>query len=81
MAQSKEQSIVLKSFGANVRRLRVQAELTQSRLAELAEVELRTEQKWERGEINPSLTTLTRVQRVLGCAWEDLLGRPAAKRR
>jgi DNA-binding XRE family transcriptional regulator len=61
MAQSKEQSIVLKSFGANVRRLRVQAELTQSRLAELAEVELRTEQKWERGEINPPLTTLTRA--------------------
>ena len=81
MAQSKEQSIVLKSFGANLRRLRVQAGLTQARLAELADVELRTEQKWERGEINPPLTTLTRVQRVLGCSWENILGTPASKRR
>jgi transcriptional regulator with XRE-family HTH domain len=81
MAQSKEQSIVLKAFGANVRRLRVQAGLTQSRLAELAEVELRTEQKWERGEINPPLTTVNRVQKVFGCTWEALLGKPASTRR
>jgi transcriptional regulator with XRE-family HTH domain len=76
MAQSTDRSNVLKSFGANLRRLRVQAGLTQARLAELADVELRTEQKWERGEINPPLTTLARIQAVLGCKWEVLLGQP-----
>lgn len=81
MAQSKEQSNVLQSFGANIRRLRVQAGLTQARLAELADVELRTEQKWERGEINPPLTTVARLQGVLGCSWESMLGEPASKRR
>ena len=81
MAQSKEQSNVLKSFGANVRRLRVQAGLTQARLAEMADVELRTEQKWDRGEINPPLTTVARVQGILGCGWENLLGTPLASKR
>ena len=81
MAQPKEQSNVLKSFGANVRRLRVQAGFTQARLAEMADVELRTEQKWERGEINPPLTTVARLQGVLGCSWENLLGAAASKRR
>jgi transcriptional regulator with XRE-family HTH domain len=49
-------------------------------MAELADVELRTEQKWERGEINLPLTTLARIQEVLGCKWEVLLGQPKAKR-
>ena len=79
MALSKEQSVVLKSFGANVRRLRVQAGLTQAKLAELTDVELRTEQKWEKGEINAPLTTLARVQVVLGCPWESLLGKAVLK--
>jgi transcriptional regulator with XRE-family HTH domain len=80
MTRSNEQSLVLKSFGPNVRRLRAQAGLTQAKLAELAGVELRTEQKWERGEINPPLTTLARVQAVFGCPWESLLGEAPSKR-
>jgi transcriptional regulator with XRE-family HTH domain len=80
MARSKEQSIILEAFGANVRRLRVQAGLTQAKLAELADVELRTEQKWESGEINPPLTTVARLQRVFDTSWESLLGKPASKR-
>jgi DNA-binding XRE family transcriptional regulator len=80
MTRSHEQSLILKSFGWNVRRLRAQAGLTQAKLAELAGVELRTEQKWERGEINPPLTTLARVQAVFGCAWESLLGEAPSKR-
>ena len=74
MGRSKAESAILQSFGANVRRLRVQVGLTQARLAELADVELRTEQKWESGEINPPLTTLTRIQAVFGCKWDALMG-------
>jgi len=80
MARSTDRSDILKSFGANLRRLRVQAGLTQAKMAELASVELRTEQKWERGEINPPLTTVVRIQEVFGCKWEALLGQPKPKR-
>ena len=80
MAPSTDRSNTLKSFGGNLRRLRVQAGLTQAKMAELASVELRTEQKWERGEINPPLTTLARIQEVFGCKWEVLLGQPKGKR-
>lgn len=80
MAQSNERSNILKSFGANVRRLRVQAGLTQARLAELADVELRTEQKWESGAINPPLTTIARLQGIFCCSWEALLGGLGSKR-
>ena len=74
MDLSKEQRNILQQFGANLRRLRVAAGLTQAKLAELADVELRTEQKWERGVINPPLTTLVRIQFVLKCEWNELIG-------
>ena len=54
--------------------------MTQAKMAELANVELRTLQKWERGEINPPLTTVVRIQEVLGCKWEVLLGQPKTMR-
>ena len=76
---SKQQSAVLRAFGANVRRLRFQAGLTQAKLAERVDLELRTIQKVEAGGINSPLTTLTRIQAALGCAWEDLLGRPKVR--
>jgi transcriptional regulator with XRE-family HTH domain len=67
---------MLKSFGANVRRLRSAAGLTQAKLAERVNVELRTLQKFESGEINPPLFTIFRVRRALNCQWDELLGRP-----
>lgn len=79
MALNKEQAAVLKAFGANVRRLRFQAGLTQAKLAEWVDLELRTVQKFEAGEINPPLTTLVRIQAALRCVWEDLLGSPKIK--
>ena len=75
VALSKEQVDLLRTFGANVRRLRSAAGLTQSKLAEAADVELRTFQKFEAGEINLPLTTLYRVRRALGCSWQALLGK------
>jgi transcriptional regulator with XRE-family HTH domain len=75
MGRSKAESAILQLFGANLRRLRVQAGWTQAKLAELVDVELRTEQKWEAGEINVPLATLVRIQSVLGCQWEVLLRR------
>lgn len=75
MALSKDQSALLDSFGGNVRRLRSAAGMTQAKLAERVDLELRTIQKFEAGEINVPLTTLYRIRRALNCSWEALLGK------
>jgi ribosome-binding protein aMBF1 (putative translation factor) len=74
VAPSKEQLKLLDTFSENVRRLRSAAGLTQAKLAEKVDLELRTIQKFEAGQINPPMTTLDRLRRALGCSWEELLG-------
>jgi transcriptional regulator with XRE-family HTH domain len=63
----------IKRFGANVRRERDARKLTQERLAELADLHLRSLQKIEAGEINLLLTTVLRIKRALKCPWTKLL--------
>ena len=60
-------------FGANVRRERNERRLTQEKLAELVDLNIRTVQKIEGGEINILITTACRIQRALGCDWKKLL--------
>jgi transcriptional regulator with XRE-family HTH domain len=60
-------------FGANVRRERTARAITQERLAEQAELNTRTMQKIEAGDINILLTTICRIQRALSCSWEKLM--------
>jgi transcriptional regulator with XRE-family HTH domain len=74
VALSRQEEAVLARFGGNLRRVRVAAKLTQAKLAERVDLELRTVQKFEAGEINVPLATLHRIRRVLGCRWEALLG-------
>ena len=52
--------------------------ITQERLAELVDLNIRTVQKIEAGEINILLTTVLRFFRVLTCPWERLM--PAKNR-
>ena len=47
--------------------------MTQERLAELADLNLRTVQKIEAGAINILVTTAVRLQAALRCPWEKLL--------
>jgi transcriptional regulator with XRE-family HTH domain len=47
--------------------------MTQEKLAELADLNIRTIQKIEAGNINILVTTLLRLQHALGCKWEKLL--------
>lgn len=63
----------LRKFGANVRRLRTERQLTQERLAELVDLNPRTLQKIEAGETNLLVTTVLRIQRALECEWDDLM--------
>jgi len=69
---TKEAAGELRTFGANVRRERVAKGMTQERLAELADLNLRTIQKIEAGRINILVTTVIRIHRVLDCRWSNL---------
>jgi transcriptional regulator with XRE-family HTH domain len=79
MPLSAEQRRQIKVFGTNVRRERTGKNLTQERLAEMADLYPRTIQKIEAGKLNILLTTMLRIQEALGCNWESLLGRPVIK--
>ena len=48
--------------------------ITQERLAELVDLNIRTVQKIEAGDVNILLTTVLRFQKALRCDWADLLG-------
>jgi transcriptional regulator with XRE-family HTH domain len=65
----------LKMFGDNLRRERLRAQLTQERLAELVDLNIRTVQKIEAGQVNILLTTVLRLRKAVDCAWDDLLGK------
>ena len=79
MAFDKDQAALLQAIGANVRRLRIEADLTQEKLAELVGINPRTVQKIEAGKLNILVTTFSRIQSALGCQADQLV--PAPKRR
>jgi len=72
LSSKREITNQLKHFGANVRRERVAAGLTQEKLAEKADLNIRTLQSIEAGEMNLLVTTALRIQRALRCEWQTL---------
>lgn len=60
-------------LGANIRRERMVKGLTQEKLAELVDLNIRTLQKIEAGETNILITTALRFQHALMCPWEKLV--------
>ena len=52
-------------FGATVRRLRMEAGLTQEQLGERCKMDLSAVSRLERGQRNPRLDTLVRLARAL----------------
>jgi transcriptional regulator with XRE-family HTH domain len=63
----------LKKFGASVRRERIARGITQEKLAELVDLNIRSVQKIEAGQINVLVTTAMRIQKALDCAWAKLM--------
>jgi transcriptional regulator with XRE-family HTH domain len=63
----------LKTFGANLRRERVARNVTQEKLAELADLNIRTLQKIEAGQTNILVTTAMRLRIALACSWDRLM--------
>jgi transcriptional regulator with XRE-family HTH domain len=62
----------INQFGQNVRRERHQRNLSQEKLAEEVDLNIRNIQRIEAGEINVLITTAKRIKDALGCSWEDL---------
>ena len=48
--------------------------LTQENVSSLANVPLRTISRWEAGKTTPSVKTLVKVAKGLGCSTDELLG-------
>ncbi len=63
----------LKSFGRNLRQERTARRITQEKLAELSDLNVRTIQKIEAGQTNILITTAKRIRKAVGCSWEALL--------
>ena len=63
----------LRRFGITLRRIRTDKGLTQEKLAEQADLHPRNVQKIETGETNLLVTTAARLQKALGCEWNDLM--------
>jgi transcriptional regulator with XRE-family HTH domain len=63
----------LKRFGASVRRERIAKCITQEKLAELVDLNIRSVQKIEAGQINILVTTAMRIQKALKCDWIKLM--------
>jgi len=49
--------------------------ITQEKLAELVDLNIRTVQKIEAGDVNILLTTVLRLRKALGCSWDALMGK------
>lgn len=75
MALDLKQAAQIKAFGVNLRRERMRKKITQEKLAELVDLNIRTVQKIEAGHVNILLTTVLRLRKALGCSWDALLGK------
>lgn len=73
MPSSDQTSRHIKVLGANLRRERMARKITQEKLAELADLNIRTLQKIEAGQTNILVTTAVRLRHALGCSWNSLL--------
>ena len=63
----------LKKFGSTLKAVRVTRQITQEKLAELTDLNIRTVQKIEAGQTNILITTALRLQKALGCRWDELM--------
>jgi transcriptional regulator with XRE-family HTH domain len=66
--------VEIKSIGGRVRKARKQRGYNQTQLAEMIGKSLRTVQKYEKGEIEPSIAVINEIARKLGTTSTYLLG-------
>ena len=64
---------VSKNLGRRIQRFRVIKGLTQEQLCELAEIDRSYIQRIDAGTRTPSIEIVIRIQKGLGCNWDELL--------
>lgn len=67
-------------FSERLKALREARGLTQTRLAEMIDVQPRAYNRWERGHISPQLETLLKLADVLQVSLDELVGRVNASK-
>jgi transcriptional regulator with XRE-family HTH domain len=67
--------------GARIRGMRLARDISQAELAKKAELSAPGLFAIEKGEINPQLSSLRRIAKVLGCSVRELIIGPASKPR
>ena len=60
-------------FRKRLRQARIDANLTQQRMADLLGISLNGDQKYEQGETQPPLDTLVKLSRILNVTTDHLL--------
>jgi len=68
-----EIKVQLQFFGQCLKRARVARNITLAALSEKSDLNIRTLQKIEAGQTNVLITTVLRLQKGLGCPWNELL--------
>ena len=66
-------------FGENLKRLRLEKNLTQEKLADFLGVSFQSISKWERGDTYPDITMLPSIASFFNISVDDLLGIDKAK--
>ncbi|WP_310637706.1 helix-turn-helix domain-containing protein [Delftia acidovorans] len=66
---------IARAFGAAVRALRTERDISQESLANLADIERSHMGKVERGEHMPTLAIVFKIARGLGCSAAEVMGR------
>ncbi|WP_430399921.1 helix-turn-helix domain-containing protein [Flavobacterium sp.] len=67
----KDKNLILKEFGANLRKLRLKKGFTQESLANELGVEISQISRIERGVINTSVTTMYAISKILEVNTDD----------
>ena len=73
MPKTKALALSLKELGDTVRRERMAKGMSQQRLAELAELNIRNVQRIEAGEVDVLFSTVARIRKALGVSWAKLM--------
>ena len=63
-----------KIIGQNVYRLRLKAGMTQTALADFADLSKRYIQKIEHGEANITVEVVEKLTRIFKCGWSEIVG-------
>ncbi len=62
-------------IGRNVYRLRMKSRLTQTELADFAQLSKRYIQKIEHGKANVTVDVVEKLAKILRCGWDDIVGK------